>query len=84
MLISRYSYKHERVITYLVDELGHRSRLFNSYLSGLGKLEGETILEGVYVQNLSRFYILDLIFWKEWFVEYPFEVRQFMLNSKLS
>ena len=75
MLVTRYSQRFERVVAFLVDEAGKRSRLFSSYLGILGEFEGEAILEGVYVEGMNRFYILDLIFWKEWFVEYPFEVR---------
>ncbi len=84
LLVTRFSHRHRKIVAYLSDECGTRSRQFASFFAELGPQEGEAILEGVYVEEQSRFYAIDLVFWKEWFVEYPFEVRRFLLRSKLS
>ena len=40
-------------------------------------------MEGVYVSALNTFYAYDLLCWHERFDEHPYEVRVFLLHSKL-
>ena len=68
----------------MVDENGKKSKNFCTFLGRLGDKIGSVILDAVYIESAQRIYILDLIYWNEWFTDHPFEVRQFFLKMKLN